>query len=440
MIWTVVRAALIALRRDRVAQMMAFLVPMVFFSIFASVFGDQSRGTSRIRIAVVDEDRTEFSGRVARALAREPGLRVWSPGRRRWGKALPDSLRAPLDRRRARELVRHGEVPVAVVLPAGLQDSYGRFDSVGARVQLLADKSDPIAPQVVMGLLQKTVMTAAPSFLVKRGIGQFERYTGGLTPQQRAAVGRWLPQIDSLSAAGTDSAGGRAGSDTAAARSGASASGMLPVDIVDVMSDERKSSVVSFYAAGIAVMFLLFSASAAGGTLLDEADSGTLERVLSSRLGMNGLLLGKWIYIVLLGCLQITVMFVWGMLAFKLDLLSHLPGFALMTVFTAAAAAGLGLVLATASRSRQQLAGMSTLVILTMSALGGSMFPRFLMSPAMQNIGLCTFNAWALDGYIKVFWRDARPWELWPQLAVLGGITVVFLGVARALARRWECA
>jgi hypothetical protein len=43
-----------------------------------------------------------------------------------------------------------------------------------------------------------------------------------------------------------------------------------------------------------------------------------------------------------------------------------------------------------------------------MSALGGSMFPRFQMTDAMQRLGLLTFNAWALDGYVKVFWRNAR--------------------------------
>jgi ABC-2 type transport system permease protein len=391
----------------------------------------------------VDEDHSELSGRVARALGGDPSLRVWSPKRERAWKNLPDSLRVPLNRARVRELVHQGQVPVAVVLPAGLQASWGRSDSAAARVQLLADKSDPIAPQVVIGLLQKTMMTAAPSFTVKRGIGQFEQYAGGLTARQRLAVDQWLPRLDSISEAGEGSqrtaAGGRTRPDSVSTH-GTAAYGMVPVDVVDVMASEDKSSIVSFYAAGIAVMFLLFSASAAGGSLLDEAESGTLERVLSSRLGMPGLLLGKWIYILSLGALQITVMFVWGMLAFKLDLLHHLPGFALMTVFTAAAAAALGLVLATASRSRQQLGGMSTLIVLSMSAMGGSMFPRFLMSPTMQKIGLCTFNAWALDGYIKVFWRDASPLDLWPQLAVLGGITLGLLALARFLARRWESA
>ena len=102
-----------------------------------------------------------------------------------------------------------------------------------------------------------------------------------------------------------------------------------------------------------------------------------------------------------------------------------------MTIVTAGAAAALGLVLATLARSRGQLSGFSTILILTMSALGGSMFPRFLMSETMQKIGLVTFNAWALDGYLKVFWRDAPVWQLWPQLAVLVALTAAFLGMAR---------
>ena len=73
-----------------------------------------------------------------------------------------------------------------------------------------------------------------------------------------------------------------------------------------------------------------------------------------------------------------------------------------------------------------------------MSAVGGSMFPRFLMSDTMQQFGLVTFNAWALDAYLKVFWREVPLWQLWPQVAVLAVITGVFLTASRLLARRWE--
>ena len=155
---------------------------------------------------------------------------------------------------------------------------------------------------------------------------------------------------------------------------------------------------------------------------------------------MGGLLAGKWVHLTQLGILQISVMFLWGALAFHLQLFRYIPGFLVMTVFTAAAAAAFGLVLATLCRTRQQLSGFSIIIILVMSALGGSMFPRFLMSESMQKIGLVTFNAWALDGYIKVFWRQAPVTDLWPQLLVLATLTLVFFSVARLLARRWESA
>jgi ABC-2 type transport system permease protein len=216
----------------------------------------------------------------------------------------------------------------------------------------------------------------------------------------------------------------------------------IGVEIVDVMrTDDRRGSLISFYAAGIGVMFLLFSmVGAAGGALLEEAESGTLERLLSTNVGMTGILIGKWLFLALVGIAQLTVMFLWGRVAFGLPLFSHLPGFFAMTAVTAGAAAALGLVLAALARSRAQLSGFSTILILTMSALGGSMFPRFLMPESMQKVGLITFNAWALDGYLKVFWRNAALWELWPQVLVLTTLAATFLLLARFLARRWELA
>jgi ABC-2 type transport system permease protein len=426
MITTLLRVSWINLKRDRVAQALTFLLPILFFSIFASVFGNQGRpATSRVRVAVVDEDGSEFSARIVAALRQESGLRVRTT-------ADAEDKGAPLDRAAAESLVRNGALPVAVILPKGLGATAAAFgqDSAGPRVQLLADVSDPIAPQMVNGLLQKVSMTAAPDLMMQGGMTQFEKHAGTLTPQQRAAVAAWLPQLKP---------GGATGAGMPGAAGPAGGFG-LAVDTVDVMRQSKDDSLVSFYAAGVGVMFLLFSVSGAAGTLLDEVDAGTLDRVLSTRVGMGGLLLGKWLFIALMGSLQLTVMFLWGRLAFGLDLFHHLPGFFVMTAVTAAAAAGFGLMLATVARTRAQLSGISTIVILTMSALGGSMFPRFLMSETMQTFGLLTFNGWALDGYLKVFWRNAPVWELWPQVLVLSLLAAVFMSLARLFARRWEAA
>jgi len=423
MIATLLRVNWTNLKRDRVAQALTFLLPVLFFSIFATVFGNQgSNSTARIRIAIVDEDGSELSRRIVEGLQRETALQTRTT-------ADPQARTGPLDRAAAEALVKSGDVPVSVVLPKGLGATAAAFggNANAPHIQLLADVSDRIAPQMVYGLLQKVAMTAAPDLMMQSGIAQFEQHAGSLTPSQRQAVDTWLPRLKPDGSAASTAAGSRG------------AMGMA-IDTVDVMRKGNSESLISFYAAGIGVMFLLFSVSGASGSLLDEVDNGTLDRVLSTRVGMTGLLTGKWLFIALTGMLQLTVMFLWGKVAFGLDLFHHLPGFAVMTAFTAAAAAGFGLLLATLARTRAQLSGMGTIVILTMSSLGGSMFPRFLMSENMQKLGLLTFNAWALDGYLKVFWRDAPIWQLWPQLLVLAVLTGVFLGLARTFARRWETA
>jgi ABC-2 type transport system permease protein len=89
-------------------------------------------------------------------------------------------------------------------------------------------------------------------------------------------------------------------------------------------------------------------------------------------------------------------------------------------------------------RTRAQLGALSTLVILVMSAVGGSMFPRFLMPEAMQKAGLLTINAWAIDGFTKVFWRDQPVSDLWPQVMVLLTVGVALFAIARKLAQRWN--
>ncbi len=418
---TFLRIHWIGMKRDRVVQALTFLLPIMFFSIFATVFSNQADPTRKVRVAVVDEDQTAYSQQLMKALMAEGSLDVRVTAAKEGGNG------AMLDRAAAEALVRDGDVPVAVVLPKGIGTA-GMFPTsdpsqVRPKVLLLADVSDPVAPQVVSGMLQKVAFTAAPQTMAVEGMTMFEKYTGPMTEAQRQMIDAWKrgegPTIPSGST--SESAVG------------------LPVEVVNVMQpDQGDTSMVSFYAAGIGVMFLLFSCSGAGGTLLDEEESGTLDRLIGSRAGMGGVLFGKWVFLMLMGISQLTVMFSWGQLVFGLPLTSHLPGFVVVTLFTAAAAASFGLVLATVSRSRAQLSGLSTIVILAMSAVGGSMFPRFLMSDTMQQFGLITFNAWALDGYLKVFWREVPLWELWPQVAVLAGLTGVFLTTSRWLARRWE--
>ncbi len=426
------------LRRDRGALMLGFIVPIAFFSIFAGIFGSRRGGTDPIRVAIVDLDQSAVSRRFVEALRSEGGLRVETGPEAEKG-ATPRLY----DPATAEAAVRAGDLPVAVIVPKGFGDAPIAFgpETGGAKLQILNDSSDPIAPQVVYGLIQKSAMLSMPDAMAAEGMKYLDSASGGLTTDQRARIDRSMASLRArLDAKEKERAKEKAPEAGADAKASPLGGGLIQAEMRDVVGENKKNPLVAFYAAGIGVMFLLFSASAAGGAILDEAESGTLDRILSSRVTMTKLLLGKLGYAAFLGFTQLTVMFLWGALAFQVELFSHLGGFLIMATVTSLASSGLGLALASACKTRAQLSSLTTLVVLVMSALGGSMVPRFLMPAMLQKIGFLTFNAWAIDGFTKVFWREEPITHLWPQVLVLLGAATLFFAIARRLARRWEMA
>ena len=279
---------------------------------------------------------------------------------------------------------------------------------------------------MINGLLQKVAMTSMPDLMAEQGSKYFDQFAGGFTREQRERIDEGIRYLREQ-----QQNGGNASSAN---------SGVIATTTRAVVGENKNNPMFSFYAAAIGVMFLLFTASGAAGALLDEAESGTLDRVLSSRVTMTSLLLGKLTYNSLLAFVQLVVMFLWGWAVFKLDFWPHLAGFIVMGVCTAVAVASFGMLLASICRTRAQLGALSTLIILIMSSIGGSMFPRFLMPEAMQKAGLLTINAWAIDGFTKIFWRDEPISHLWPQVLVLVAIAIVLFAIARRIARRWEYA
>ncbi|HSS45111.1 MAG TPA: ABC transporter permease, partial [Thermoanaerobaculia bacterium] len=423
MILAVARTHLARLRRDRAAFVLSFVVPVVFFSVFAAIFGGPSRSSTRqIPVAVVDEDRSADSRRFLEALRAEAGLSV----RTAEGPAGQEAG-ATLDRAGAERIVRAGDVPVALILPKGFGEAPIGFSpsSDRSRLLILADTADPVAPQVLTGLLQKVAMTSMPDVMAQAGIAQMDRWAGPLTAEQRANLEENVRRMRERTGSG-------------AGQRSSSSGGLVAVEVRDVLGETKKNPASALLAAGLGVMFLLFSASGAGGALIEEAESGTLDRILATNVTMTELLLGKLLYLSSVAVTQLVVMFVWGELFFGVELHRHVPGFLIMTAVTAVAASSFGLVLAALSRSRIQLVAISNLSILVMSALGGSMVPRYFLSEKIQKLGLVTLNAWAIDGFMKVFWREEPLSHLGPQVAVLLAASLVLFAGARRLARRWE--
>jgi ABC-2 type transport system permease protein len=143
MIASVVRAGWLNLRRDRAALMLSFIVPIVFFSIFAGIFGAQKSKTPKTTVVIADLDRSDSSRRLVEALKRESALGiVLSPK-----KALCV---------RCKSAEECGRAPTG---NAGDPEASARRVSAGAaatdRPSADVRPADPIADQVVGGLLRR---------------------------------------------------------------------------------------------------------------------------------------------------------------------------------------------------------------------------------------------------------------------------------------------
>ena len=469
MIRTLMLVDWINLKRDRVALALTFILPIVFFSIFAMIFGGMSGGTSgggpgSIRVIVVDQDDSEVSRRYVKAIGDQDALSVYTAP----NPTEDDPDPAPYTRDTAKHSVRTGQRPIAVIIPNGFGENFASFSGDQKNIELIYDAANPIALNTVGGLLQAAAMIAAPDILMESGLEQLELAGGFLTDEQKEIIEKIKPALrgetswdsldddepvsndmDDQADVQTDAADTEA---EAAESSGVAFQGLISVTTTearegDTAEDESPPfSIITYYAAAIGVMFLLFSMAGASSSILEDVERGTLERLISTRIGMGSLLFSHWLFFSIIGVFQLVFMFLFGELAYGIQLftIKHIVGFLIMTVFTSGAAAAFGLVLATICRSRAQLGGISTIVILIMSALGGSMVPRMVV-PILETTSKFTFNGWALDGFQKVFW-NADPnhtlvqsiVNLGPQLALLAGVTILLLALSRHFARRWE--
>ena len=167
---------------------------------------------------------------------------------------------------------------------------------------------------------------------------------------------------------------------------------------------------------------LLFSVAGVGTSILEEKENGTINRLLYSPLKGSTILYSKMLFAFFISILQLTVMFFFAWLVFNMDLGVNIPAFILMIIATAFAVSSLGIFLAAIARTRQQAQSLSTIIILVMSAIGGSMIPLFIMPSFLQKLAVLSVNYWGIQGFYDVFWRTLPLEAILPKILILMSI------------------
>jgi ABC-type Na+ efflux pump permease subunit len=178
--------------------------------------------------------------------------------------------------------------------------------------------------------------------------------------------------------------------------------------------------------AGTAILMLLFSVAGIGTSILEEKENGTISRLLFSPVSLRTILFSKMLFALFIAVLQLSVMFLFSWIFLDLDISLNLEALLLMILSTSFAVSSLGIFLAAIAKSRQQALSLSTLIILVMSALGGSMIPLFIMPDIMSDIAVVSVNFWSIQGFYDIFWRQLPLSEILPRIFMLTGFGLVF--------------
>ena len=199
-------------------------------------------------------------------------------------------------------------------------------------------------------------------------------------------------------------------------------------------NDESSDSLFSRLLPGLIVMFVMFSVTLAAQTMVEERRTGTLERLMTTRLGVNQLFTGKFLSGVMRAMLQTVLMLSLAFVVFQ-------PGGALefvellaFALLAAAAFTGVSLVIGAVARTRNQAAWAAVFFTLLMVVFSGTFF-EITEGSLMHSISRATINAYAIDAMQNIIGRGEHLGQQWLEMAVMAGVAVVGLTIARLLFR-----
>lgn len=315
--------------RNKVAVGLTFIVPLVLVYIFGHVFGvnRSSTGPNGVTIAVVSETNAPIAAAIRDAMQQETAFRVVTT----WKNA--DGVESRLTAERTRELIRDNQLRFGVIFPADMM-SPKRF---GLRLIFLNNPRNEIETQTVTGLLQKVIFTSAPQALMQNLRDQAVSHIGA--SETDSFYNRLSETIADFFDFETErvranlNAGTLDFTDPAEIDPNANPAMVAPDSFIEsIVSIENeqlaganvKSPAATRVVGGWAIMFLLFSVSGASTALFEEKKAGIFHRLLASPVSRAHILWSKYLFNMLLGLVQLTVLFMAGQFMFGIEVVPHL--------------------------------------------------------------------------------------------------------------------
>lgn len=377
---------------DQRSVILTFLLPIILITLFAFAYGSIGSYNGRsepVKLIVADLDNTLCSNEIINKIDSLQDISI----------TLSDSLMS-------KEKVIKGKFAGALIIYKGFQDSLENGNAT--QIELVYDRSREMEIGILQQNLFSTLMSVAGKIVVEKSI---ENY---LNDQ--------FPGID------------KSTSDNILKTAIKDDKNKIAIKWTSIVGEKNDTNLGLIQAvAGTAILMLLFSVAGIGTSLMEEKENGTINRLLYSPLKASTILYGKMLFAFFISILQLTAMFMFAGLIFKMDLSVNIIALILMIISTSFAVSSLGIFLAAVAKTRQQAQNLSTIIILIMSAIGGSMIPLFIMPAILQKIALISVNYWGIQGFYDIFWRNLPLYTILPKILILTGIGVIMTSASMLL-------
>ena len=384
---------------DKKALFLALLLPIGLITLFALAFGGVAGGddeeSSPIVVLYSDEDNSVSSKNIISGLDKIPGIELFLE-----------------TKENAISQIKEGDRIANIIIYKGFEDSLNFGNNIPMEMQF--DQSR----EMEVSILQNIVMSKVSAL---KGEKDAEKNTEALLQQLYPDMQQSL--LDSLK------------QNMLRSESKVDQSEQI-VAMTSLVGDEESNWGLIQAVAGVAIMMLLFSVSSVGQSMLEEKENGVLKKLLQSPVRPFGIMMSKMFAATIISVFQLTIMFLFSWLAFGLDIFINLPALIIMILFTAFACSSFGVLLSAIVTTKKQADSLGTIIILFMSAVGGSMIPLYIMPAFMQDVAVVSVNYWSIQGFYDIFWRKNGIESIMENVLILGGITVLVLLISGYFFRR----
>jgi ABC-2 type transport system permease protein len=197
-----------------------------------------------------------------------------------------------------------------------------------------------------------------------------------------------------------------------------------PPITVELGEVEGTFSLMSYFAPGIAMLFLFFIIGNAARSLIAEREEGTLPRILAAPVSPSSVLIGKTAGVMIVGVVSMTTVWLITWLGFGAYWGDPVGVFAVI-VAAVTAISGISLLITGLAKTETQADALTTIVAMLFAVAGGTFF--YGTAGFLAGVRQFTPNGQALSAFVDLSAAQAGLGDVLPQVLLLTG-----LGVATA--------